>query len=351
MTIPPLLHDLLTAFGPSGSETAAAGVWRDAAAPFAEVGGNSMGSVWARVPGTGEGTSVAFMGHIDEIGVMVTHIDEKGFLWLGQVGGWDPSVLVGQRVELMTAAGSIPGVIGRKPIHLMEPDEREKAPKTKELHIDIGATSEEEARAMVRVGDSAIIAAKPLELPGGRIVSRSLDNRVGCYLALRAAELVAEAGGAPGDVYAVAAVQEETDLSGARVVAHELQPDCAVVLDVGFCADAPGVDPARVGKHALGKGPVLARGSMLHPKLFELLTETAAAQEIPHTVQAAPRFTSTDADEVQRTRGGIPTTLVEVPSRYMHSPVEMVQLSDLEHAARLLAAFAQRLEPGMSFAR
>lgn len=351
MPIPPLLYDLLTAAGPSGSETAAAAVWRSAAAEFAELGANTMGSAWARVPGTAGGPSVAFMGHIDEIGLMVTHIDEKGFLWVGQVGGWDPSVLVGQRVEILTAAGPLAGVVGRKPIHLIEPEEREKAPKLRELHIDVGAADEEEARALVRVGDSLVVAAAPIELRGGRIVSRSLDNRVGCYLALRAAQLVAEAGGAAGDVYAVAAVQEETDLSGARAVAHELEPACAIVLDVGFCSGAPGVEVARVGKHEMGGGPTLTRGSMLHPRMFELLVAAAEAEEIPYGVQASPRMSSTDADEVQRVRGGIPTTLVDVPTRYMHSPVEMAQLSDLEHCARLLAAFALRLDSTTSFAR
>jgi putative aminopeptidase FrvX len=221
----------------------------------------------------------------------------------------------------------------------------------KDLYIDVGAKDEEDARKLVREGDVAVIAAEPVELPNGRLISRALDNRLGCYIALRAAQLVAEAGGAAGDVCAVAAVQEETDLAGARAVAFELDPAAAIVIDVTFASDQPGVDADRVGKHELGSGPSIGRGSMLHPKLFELLAETAEAESIAHTVEAYPRITGTDADEVHLTRAGIPTITVGVPTRYLHSPIELVQLSDVEDAARLIAAATQRLPADASFVR
>jgi len=345
------LRRLLTAPGPSGYETPASEVWREAAGAFAEVTSNTMGSSVARVKGTAGGPTVAIMSHIDEIGVMVRHIDDKGYLRFGGVGGWDSTILAGQRVDVMTRNGRLPGVVGKKPIHLMESEERSKAPEMKDLYIDIGAKDGEDARKMVREGDVAVIAAEPVELPNDRIISRALDNRLGCYIALRAAQLVAEAGGAAGDVCAVAAVQEETDLAGARAVAYELEPAAAIVVDVTFASDQPGVDADRVGKHELGSGPTIGRGAMLHPKLFDLLADAAEAESIGYTIEAFARFTGTDADEIHLSRAGIPTVTVGVPTRYLHSPIELVQLSDVEAAARLIAAAARRLPADATFLR
>ncbi len=178
-----------------------------------------------------------------------------------------------------------------------------------------------------------------------------MDNRLGCFVAHETARLTAQAGGAPGDVIAVAAVQEETTFGGSATTAHSLRPDLAVVVDVTHATDAPGIDESEIGKHHFGSGPVIERGSNLHPVVTELLLETAEAEGIPHTVAASARSTGTDADAVHVSRGGVPTGLVSVPLRYMHSPVEMVQLDDVHNTARLLAAFAQRLSGGMSFQR
>jgi putative aminopeptidase FrvX len=205
MPIPPVLRSLLTTTGPSGYESAPAAMWREAAGGFAEVSADVVGSSWARVKGTGDGPTMAIVGHIDEIGLIVTHIDDDGFLRFIGVGGWDTQILVGQRVELTTRDGVVPGVIGKKPIHLLKDDERKKVADIKDLHIDIGAKDGDEARDRVRIGDVAVISGEPLDLPNGRAVSRSMDNRLGCYVAYEAARLVAEAGGAPGDVVAVAA--------------------------------------------------------------------------------------------------------------------------------------------------
>jgi len=188
MPIPPVLHSLLTAHGPSGYESTPAAVFREAARAFTDdVHGDVMGSTIARVPGTGGGAALAIVGHIDEIGVIVTHIEDSGFLRFAGVGGWDPQILIGQRIELATKQGPISGVLGKKPIHLLKPDDRKKVPELKELHIDIGAADGDEARALVRVGDVGVIAGEPLELPNERVVSRSMDNRLGCFVALEAA--------------------------------------------------------------------------------------------------------------------------------------------------------------------
>ena len=179
----------------------------------------------ARVPGTAGGPTLAIVGHIDEIGLHVSHIDDDGYLRFGEVGGWDPVVLVGQRVRLRDPRRRVIGVIGRKPIHLLKDEDRKKVPELKDLHIDIGAKDADEARELVRIGDVGVIDGEPVELPNDRLVSRSLDNRVGCYVAAEAARLVAEAGGAPGDVLALAVVQEETTFAGSRTSAFALEPD------------------------------------------------------------------------------------------------------------------------------
>jgi endoglucanase len=351
MGMPDTLHKLLTAAGPSGYEQAPAAVFREAAGAFAEVTHDTVGSTVARVPGTGGGRSVAIVGHIDEIGLIVHHIDDDGFLWFTGVGGWDPIILVGQRVSIATRAGAVPGVVGKKPIHLMKDEDRKRVPQLKDLHIDIGASDGEEARRLVRIGDVAVIDAEPVEFPNNRFVSRSMDNRIGCYVALEAARIVAEAGGAAGDVYALAVAQEEITFGGARTTAYSLNPDVAIAVDVTFATDQPGLDEKEVGRHRFGTGPVLTRGSTLHPLVFEKLREAGEAEGIPFTAAASARATGTDADAFHITRAGIPTSVVSVPLRYMHSSVEMMQLDDVENTARLIAAFARRLSGAVDLRR
>jgi endoglucanase len=260
-------------------------------------------------------------------------------------------VLIAQRVQLQTREGPVAGVIGRRPIHLLKDDDRRKVPELKDLYIDIGAQDADEARGRVRIGDVAVIDGDPLEFPHDRVVSRSLDNRIGCYVAAEAARLVAADGGSPGDVLAMAVTQEETGLSGARTSAFAQRPDVAIVIDVTFATDQPGVELGEITEHKLGSGPVIARGTNLHPQVFELLYSTAEEIELPFTMESLSRSTGTDADAFHISRAGIPTGLVSVPCRYMHSPVEMAALEDIDAAARLVAAFAQRLEPGQSFER
>src|SRR4051794_40627843 len=351
MALPETLVKLLTAAGPSGYEQAPAAVFREAAGAFAEVTHDSVGSTVAKVPGTGGGRSVAIVGHIDEIGLIVHHIDDDGFLWFTGVGGWDPVILVGQRVEIATREGTVPGVVGKKPIHLLKDEDRKKGPELKDLHIDIGARDGDQARGLVRPGDVAVVAGEPIELVNDRVVSRSMDNRIGCFVALEAARLVAAAGGAPGDVYACAVTQEEITFGGAHTTAYSLQPDIAIAVDVTFETKPPGHDEREVGRHHFGTGPVLSRGSTLDPQVFELLYAAGEAEDIPFTVTASARATWTDADAFHVSRAGIPSGLVSVPLRYMHSPVEVVQLDDVNNAARLIAAFATRLKPGFDFRR
>jgi endoglucanase len=344
--MPAVLAELLAARGPSGYENAPAEVWLSAASSFAQVSRDVVGTPLALVPPR-EGDSprrLLVMGHIDEIGLIVTHIDDEGYLWFRAVGGWDTQILVGQRLVLDTLEGPITGVVGKKPIHLLREDDRKKVPEIRDLHIDIGARDGEQARDRVRIGDVAVIDADPVELPNGRLVSRALDNRLGSFVALEAARLVAEAGGGLWELAAVAAAQEEITFGGSRTSAFALEPDAAIVLDVTHATDAPGIDVKEAGRHELGSGPVISRGSTLNEALFELLRDTAEAEEIPYTVEASARATGTDADAVHLSRGGVPTGLVSIPIRYMHSPVELVQLDDVHACARLIAAAALRLD-------
>jgi putative aminopeptidase FrvX len=352
VNVPAVLRDLLTAAGPPGHEDAPARVWREAAEAFgAEVEVNAMGTSVATVPGRAERPLLAVVGHIDEIALLVSHVSDKGFLHVVRSGGWDPQVLVGQRVEVLTREGPVPGVVGRRPIHLLQGDERKKAVELKQLHVDIGARDGDEARERVREGDQVVIAAEPLDLQNGRVASRSLDNRLGVYVALEVARRVHEAGGGAGPVAGVAAVQEEIGAHGARAMAYGLQPDLAVVVDVTHATDAPGVDPGELGKHGLGDGPVITRGAIVSRPLNDLLDAAADAEGIDCTTEVAGGATHTDADVVHMSRTGVPTALVSIPLRYMHSPVELVELADVEAVIRLIAAMALRLEENQALTR
>lgn len=354
MPIPDGLRALLTAPGPSGYEGEAAAAFRRIGEGIgAEVASDVMGSSMARVRGTGDGPTVAVIGHVDEIGLIVTHVEDGGFLRFDQLGGWDPVVLPGQRVDVLGRDGIVPGVIARKPVHLLKGDDRKQAPELRQLHIDIGVDDGDEARERVRIGDAAVLAGDPLELPHGRFAARALDNRLGCWVALEVARLVAEAGDARADVVAVGAVQEELlpRLSGATAVAYDLRPDVAIVVDVTWETGQPGVELGETSKQEFGGGGVVTRGAQLHPAVTDGLIAAGDAEGIPYAVAASGRGTFTDADAVYLVRAGLPTGLVSIPTRHLHSPVEMAQLSDVEATAALIAAYVRRLEPGTSFAR
>ncbi len=341
---------LLSTPGPSGYEGAAAEAWREEARRFAEVRGDRMGNSLATI-GAGGAPRVMLAGHIDEIGVIVTHIDEGGRLRFTGIGGWDPQVLVGQRVRLRTQGGEVVGVIGKKAIHLMEPEERKKASQIKGLWIDIGAKDAEEAKGMVRVGDSGVLDQPLVELPNGRVVSRSVDNRMGAFVVLEALRLLSEEEGLAAEVIAVACVQEEIGLYGARGAAFGLDPHAAVAVDVTHATDTPGISKDENGDHELGSGPVLARASNLSPLVSDGLIAAAEAAEIPYTLQADSRSTGTDADAIQFQRAGIATGLVSCPNRYMHSPNEMVAVEDVENCARVIAAYIKGLDADTDFVR
>jgi putative aminopeptidase FrvX len=345
------LKRLLDTPGPSGFETAPARVWREEVKRFADdvtadVHGNSIGVVHAK--GT---PRLMLAGHIDEIGIQITHVDDEGYIYFAGIGGWDSQVLVGQRVVIAGRNGAVRGVIGKQAVHLLKREDMDKASKITDLWIDIGAATKSEALEHVRVGDPAVLDAAVQEFPNGRVVSRSIDNRIGAYVVAEALRLLAATPPKHAGVYAVATTREEIAWSGggARTSAVGIDPHVALVVDVTHATDYPGAEKKRAGEHKLGGGPVLSRGSAVSPVVYDLLVECAEAEKIPYSIQAAPHDTGTDADAIYNALRGIPTGLVSVPNRYMHSPNEMVAVEDLERAARLCAAFARRLAPATSF--
>jgi putative aminopeptidase FrvX len=347
------LKELLDLPGPSGFETAPARRWRAEAERFADsvhvdINGNSL----ATVNPVGA-PRVMLAGHIDEIGLMVTHIDEQGLLYLDGIGGWDSQVLVGQRLRLLTRQGDVVGVIGKKPIHLMKPEEREKVSKISDLWLDVGAADRNEVQERgIRVGDPAVIDSELVSLTNGLIASRSIDNRIGAFVVLEALRAISSGASRPeASVTAVATVQEEIGRhgGGARTSAYSIDPDVALVVDVTFASDTPGTEKKQVGERKLGSGPVLGRGSAIHVGVFEELAAVADSEGIPYSIQASPRSTWTDADAIHLSRAGVPTAVISVPNRYMHSPNEIVSLSDLEAAVRLIAAFVRRLNTKTDF--
>ena len=331
------LKRLLDTPGPSGFETAPARLWREEASSFAEVSADVMGNSLAAVNAAG-GPVIMLAGHIDEIGVIATYIDDGGLVYIAPIGGWDTQVLVGQRIRFIGRSGDVVGVIGKKPIHLMKLDEREKVSKITDLWVDIGAATKDETLAVLSVGDAGVVDSRALDLPNNRIASRSIDNRIGAFVVLEALRRYAERPGV-AKVVAVATAQEEIGLhgGGALVAAARVNPQMAIAVDVTFATDHPGPEKKEVGEHKLGGGPVLTRGSVNSPVVFGLLLDTARRLNMPHSLHAAGRNTSTDADFIHLAREGVATALVSVPNRYMHSPNEMVSLDDVDATAELIA--------------
>jgi endoglucanase len=331
------LHRLLDSPGPSGFEAAPAKVWRERAGSFAQVRGDVAGNSIAEVNSTGAPT-IMLAGHIDEIGVIVTYIDDDGFAYISAIGGWDPQVLVAQRIRFIGRDGDVFGVVGRKPIHLIKQEDRDKATKLTDLWVDIGATSKKEAEERLSIGDAGVIDSRTMEFPNGRLVSRSIDDRIGAFIVLEALRRYADN---PGEarVVAVATTQEEISWrgGGALICATCLNPQMALVVDVTFATDHPGMEKKEIGESKMDAGPVLTRGSIISPVVLALLRQTADKHGIPYNLHAAGRDTSTDADAIHIAREGIATAVVGIPNRYMHSPNEMVSLADLDRAATLIA--------------
>jgi endoglucanase len=343
-----VLKTLLSSPGPSGFEQTAARVWRDEAATFAEdVEHDVLGNSYASI-NRNRSPLVVIEGHIDEIGFIVTYIDDDGFIWFDKIGGWDDQVIVGQRVQIASASAQVSGVIGKKAAHLLKPADRERVTASDDLWIDIGASSKADAESRVEVGDPIVLDVQPLALTDDLWVSRSSDNRVGAFVALEALRLLTENPPECG-VVAVAATQEEINMSGALNLASRLKPTVAIAIDVTHATDYPGAAKKADNDVKLGGGPVLTRGSSINPKVFQGLRDAGQRLGISTPVQAAARSSGTDADAFLRSGQNIASGLVSIPNRYMHSPNEIVSLADVEAAASLIAEFVRTISGASDF--
>ena len=332
------LERLMETICPTGYEEPACRVWREEAAKFAD-------KTWTDVHGNGiavvnEGghPRVLLAGHIDEIGLLITHIDEQGYLYFVGIGGWDVQILPGQRVRVRTASGVVVGAVGRKAIHMMEPDDRKKVAKMEDLWIDIGANDYEEAAGLVSIGDPAVLDYGMTPLRNDLYIGRGFDDRIGAFVALEAARMLAEMN-PKAAVYAVATVQEEIGARGAITSGHGIDPQVAIAIDVSHTTDTPSMREykKRIGSNDMGKGPIITRGANANPKLFGYLTAAGEKHGIPYQVHAFPRGTGTDGNTLQLVRSGVATAVLGIPNRYMHSPSEVIHLGDVENCARLIA--------------
>ena len=356
----PFLRTLMSAISPSGYETQVARIVREEAAPWAtdvrtDVHGNTLIHVApppARSKNAPPPPKVLLAAHCDEIGFLVTHIDDHGYLWIAPVGGWDPQIPQGQRVLVRTAsAGDIPGVLGKKPIHLLKPDDRNRVTPLDSLWVDIGASSRDDASSLVAIGDPIVIDQGVSELRNGLWAGRAFDDRAGVFAIVEAARRLALRRDFAADVYAVATVQEEIGSRGAITATFGVAPDVGIAVDVTFATDHPDMSDAEKheGRVRLAGGPAISRGANINPVLFALLRDTALARKIPLQIVAEPRATPTDADPIQLSRAGVAAALLSVPLRYMHTPGEIVALADLDSTAELIARTIAAIKPAQSW--
>ncbi len=337
------LKNLLNSPGPSGYEARIQQVVRDFATPFAdEINTDWHGNVAAAVHPAGR-PRIMLAGHCDQIGLLVQHIDEMGFVRVSPIGGWDMQMLIGQRLQVWTKAGPVVGVIARKAIHLLTEEERKQVPKIQELWLDIGAKNEAEARDAVAIGDPVTLELGFHPLRNDLASAAGMDDRVGVWVVFEALRLIQKQN-PKAAVFAVSTVQEEIGLRGAKTSAFTIDPQVGIAVDVTHATDCPGIDQNQFGRVLVGQGPVVFRGPNVNPVVFETLAHLARKHEIPMQVNGISRAASNDGNVMQINRGGVATGLIGIPNRYMHSPVEVVSLKDLENAARLIAQFCLSLD-------
>lgn len=341
------LFRLLAQAAPSGAERRAADVWKQEAASFARVTEDHYGNVYAEVGPEGA-PAIALMGHLDEIGLIVSHVSDEGWISVLGVGGWDPQVLVGQRVRLLAPGGDLIGVIGKKAIHVMDAEDRTKASKLEDLWIDIGLDGDE-VKNLVPVGTYGVIE-QPALMVGNRVVSRAIDNRIGAFIVLEALKKVKDFAH-KYRVVAVGTAQEEIGVFGAHISGYRLDPVAGIVVDVTHETKQPGVNEKKYGVAPFGSGANLSVGPMTNPRVLRQLTEVGQKNDIPYTLSASGRYTGTDSDALTLVRGGVPTGVVSIPNRYMHSPSEMIDERDADACIRLIAAWIEQLEEGEAFGR
>lgn len=344
------LQALLQAPSPSGYEGPVRQVWKDEVAGYAdEVRVDVHGNAIATYNEEGK-PRIMLAGHMDELGLQIVHIDDQGFLYFNTIGGFDLSTISGRKVRIHTRKGPVLGVTGKKPVHLMTSSEREKVPQKHQMWIDIGVKNGKEARKWVEIGDPVTYDANFEMLRGDLAVSRGLDNKMGAFLVAETMRCISKENKKAGAaLYAVATVQEEVGIRGAVTSTYGIDPQVGIALDVTWAMDHPDVDKRKTGAVVIGGGPVIARGANINPVVFDLLVRTAKEDGIPFQTQAESGGTGTDANAMQLSRSGVATGLVGVPQRYMHTPVEIISLEDLDNTIKLLVGFVRALDEKISF--
>ncbi len=334
--------------GPSGYEGPVQQVVREYAQPFADEVQSDLHGNLMLVANPQSPRRVMLAGHCDQIGLIVSHIDDSGFLYTQMIGGWDPQQLIGQRMVVWSGNGPIPAVIARKPIHLLTEEERKQVVKQKDLWLDIGASDKQDAESVIRIGDPVTLELGFQLLRNDLANAPAMDNRTGLWVVIEAFRRCRDANPEWG-VYAVSTVQEEIGLRGARTSAFGIAPEVGIAVDVTHATDCPTIEVNQLGQVKLGSGPVIFRGPNMNHSVTDRLIEVAQQREIPYQLSASGRATPNDANALQVTRGGVATGLVSIPNRYMHSAVETVALGDLDQAADLLAAFVGSLSESDDF--
>ena len=342
------LKTMLSTPSPSGFEEKQQAVCKAYAAPFVDeiykdVHGNQF-----HVRNKDAAVRIMLAGHVDELGLMVNTIDDNGFIGFVPIGGVDAATLPGQRVHLHGASGTVPGVIGRKAIHLTPQEDRKKFTEIHQMWIDIGAKEREDAESIAAVGDPITIDQDFLPLRDDKIVARALDDRIGAFICLEAMRLLKEVP-LQVAVYCVTTVQEEIGLRGATTGAYGCNPHAGLAVDVAWATDHPNGEGDRYGHTKIGGGPILDKGPNINPVVRRGLVEAAAHKDIPLQHRACPRGTGTDANAMQLSRGGTATAIIGVPNRYMHTPVELVSLRDVEQCSALIAEWITSLNGEETF--
>ncbi len=344
------LTSLIESISPPGYEDEAARVWQEEARTFADdIRRDSHGNSDA-VINAGGSPRIMLSGHYDEIGFVISHIAEDGFLWIQPVGGWDPQIPQGQHVTIRGKKGHVHGVIGKCPIHLLKEEQRNKVTKLDEQWVDIGAGSRKAAEKLVSIGDPLVIAQGLNRLQNNLVAGRGFDNRAGAFAVLEAARILSKLN-PKAEIHAVATAQEEIGLRGARTATYGIDPQVGIAVDVTFATDYPSMGDAikKYGKIKVGKGVVITRGPNINPKLFELMVDTAEKKKISHQINVEARATGTDANAIQISRAGVATGLLNIPNRYMHTPCEVVSLDDLMATAELMAHTCARITDKTDF--
>lgn len=344
------LKEIVNVPSPSGYEERAAEVYRRYTGAFADkLHTDVHGNVWAILNADAE-MKIMLAGHMDEIGFIIHYIDDAGLLYFRGIGGHDSVIPIGQRVWVH-GKEQIPGIIGRKAIHLLEEDERKKKPEIKDLWIDIGARNREEAAKFVSLGDVVTFQYEFQELLSGRATARGFDNKMGSFVVAEALRLLKQDGGLDSGVgvYAVATVQEEIGLRGARTASYGISPQTGLAVDVNHAIDYPSVSKTRYGQLDIGKGPSVMRGPNANPVVFRMITQAGDEDGIPYQVDVEPAGTGTDGNAMQLNQGGMAVGILGVPLRYMHTPCELLELVDVENCAKLMAAYCRRVRPDTDF--